>query len=445
MTTDPTKRRLITLEQGISTLLSYMFSGTLGPTEGKGVSYSVLSESENYFSFIAALEDKEKTAKPIHRYHVTIDRISGNVQPPQLISLSTIDLADVIVKATGHHLATSTRFTDGALSISYKVSVQEDPDIEYVVQLRHHGDVTSMNAVMQLVSSTVDVKLLPVPAVYPVKGKKQREVHPGMGIQIARFIPGIMGHASYPSMNHQEKLVLVMNLARAFNALWQIAPPAEGLIGELKAHNTGRQIELSVGPDRYHSLGGPFSSVAAYLRASIRAALSAFQKQQGIEEYKSRYLQRVTEFVEAGMLSIPAVVEQIPIVVVHEDMGLHNVIVSAADPTHIVAIIDWEFCSVTPYASLFPVIEKLFRKPAANGFGAEYPYADELRNAFWGTIPDWEQWNKNEATMAFLEWFRFAKFMKAEWRPDSLEGEEKEAYWAENVKVVEDFLAKYHS
>jgi hypothetical protein len=46
--------------------------------------------------------------------------------------------------------------------------------------------------------------------------------------------------------------------------------------------------------------------------------------------------------------------------------------------------------------------------------------------------------------MVFLEWFRFAKFMKAEWRTDSLEDKEKEAFWAENVKVVEGFLAKYH-
>ncbi|KAK7420722.1 hypothetical protein QQZ08_010257 [Neonectria magnoliae] len=59
----------------------------------------------------------------------------------------------------------------------------------------------------------------------------------------------------------------------------------------------------------------------------------------------------------------------------------------------------------------------LFRKPALNGFGPEYDRADELREAFWGTIPDWKQWNQSEATQAFLEWFRFGLFMKPEWRP----------------------------
>jgi hypothetical protein len=78
----------VSLEQGISILFSYMFSGAVGPTTEKGVSYSFLSETESCFSFIAALEDEEKTGEPIHRYHIIIDRMSGKVRPPQLISLS---------------------------------------------------------------------------------------------------------------------------------------------------------------------------------------------------------------------------------------------------------------------------------------------------------------------------------------------------------------------
>jgi len=63
----------------------------------------------------------------------------------------------------------------------------------------------------------------------------------------------------------------------------------------------------------------------------------------------------------------------------------------------------------------------LFREPASNRFGAEYAHAGELRDAFWSAIPEWKKWNENEATKVFLEWFRFALFMKAEWRPDSLD------------------------
>ena len=54
-------------------------------------------------------------------------------------------------------------------------------------------------------------------------------------------------------------------------------------------------------------------------------------------------------------------------------------------------------------------------------------------------------WNRSEVTRVFLEWFRFGLFMKAEWRPDGLSGEEKEGYWKENVRLVEGLLEKYGS
>jgi aminoglycoside phosphotransferase (APT) family kinase protein len=129
----------------------------------------------------------------------------------------------------------------------------------------------------------------------------------------------------------------------------------------------------------------------------------------------------------------------------HSDLGLHNIILSPTIPTDINAVIDWEFAASAPYASLHRMIEMLFRKPAFNGFGTEYEHADELRNAFWNAIPDWKKWNESEATHVFLEWFRFGMFMKAEWRPDSLDEKEKEEYWSENVRVVEGILRNYGS
>ena len=156
------KQPRIALEDAISILLKLMFSGALGSVVGKGVGYSLIEENEDSFIFIAGLEDME-TEQPIHRYRVVIDRESGKVDPPELVSLSTPDLADVILRATGQHVAESKRFTDGALSISYKVSVQEDPAVQYVLQLRHHGNVDSMNTIMQLVSSKIDRRILPLP------------------------------------------------------------------------------------------------------------------------------------------------------------------------------------------------------------------------------------------------------------------------------------------
>jgi aminoglycoside phosphotransferase (APT) family kinase protein len=74
--------------------------------------------------------------------------------------------------------------------------------------------------------------------------------------------------------------------------------------------------------------------------------------------------------VESGIHNIPAVVEDIPVVAVHSDMGPHSVILSPSRPTDIMAIIDWEFAASAPYASLYRVMEMLFRESASNGFGA---------------------------------------------------------------------------
>ena len=171
-----------------------------------------------------------------------------------------------------------------------------------------------------------------------------------------------------------------------------------------------------------------------YLGAYIRSSLDALKKQQGIEEYKAQFFDRIEAFIGTCLdTAIPSIVENIPVVAAHADMGPHNVVVSEQMPTDIRAIIDWEFMSSTPYASQHRIIEMLFRKRASNGFGAEYEAAAELRAAFWGAIPYWERWNQSEATRVFLEWFRFGLFMKPEWRPSDLTTEGKDDFWQENT------------
>jgi len=109
--------------------------------------------------------------------------------------------------------------------------------------------------------------------------------------------------------------------------------------------------------------------------------------------------------VEGGMQNIPTIVEDLPIVAMHSDMGLRNTILSPTNRTDINAVIDWGFTASAPYASLHKMIEMLFRKPAMNGFGTEYEHADELRDAFWNAIPDWKKRNGSEATRVFWSGF----------------------------------------
>ncbi|KAL9609306.1 MAG: hypothetical protein Q9167_005910 [Letrouitia subvulpina] len=431
---------LMTQDEAVSTLLAYMFSGAIGSSEGKGVGYALVEATSTNFAWWASLEDFDGPAMPIDRYRITIDRRSKKLSPPKPITLSQTELTEAVLAATGQHLASSTRFTDGMLSISYKVMVQESQDIAYVVQLRHHGDVASMNHIMALVSATIDPYILPVPPVYPIPGEKKRQDIEGVGRQITQFIQGDIAYSTYPRLSHKERLVFVQKIALAFQACWRIQLPEAHLIGELIWDKVDG---LSIGPDRHHSLGGPFRSIRGYLRAYIKSSLLALEKQQGIEEFKERYLDRIRKFVDSRLCDIPAIVEDVPIVAVHADMGLHNIIVSNQTPTEIRAIIDWEFVASAPYASMYRIIEMLFRKPAENGFGPEFDYADELREAFWSAIPEWKLLNQSKATKVFLEWFKFGLYMKPEHRPRDLPEDEVQDFWQENVRVVENILNKY--
>ncbi|KAF2462524.1 uncharacterized protein BDR25DRAFT_198328, partial [Lindgomyces ingoldianus] len=219
-----------------------IFSGAIGSPKGKGVGYALIKATPTSFSWSAALEDIEEPATPILRYLVKIDRRSKEISPPEPIVLSETELAEAILAATGQHLASSTRFTDGALSISYKVAVQESQDVTYVVQLRHHGRVASMDALMTLISRTTDSHSLPVPPVYPIPGEMERQEATGMGRQITRLIPGVMASSVYPRLSHENKLIFVRNMALAFQACWTVQLPEHHLIGELTADGIGGRV-----------------------------------------------------------------------------------------------------------------------------------------------------------------------------------------------------------
>jgi len=63
-------RRLLTVEDRNSVLLKFMFSGAVGPAKGKSVEYSLLSETEDCFYYIAALTDEtnEEDGVPVDRF-----------------------------------------------------------------------------------------------------------------------------------------------------------------------------------------------------------------------------------------------------------------------------------------------------------------------------------------------------------------------------------------
>lgn len=169
-----------------------------------------------------------------------------------------------------------------------------------------------MDSLVASISGIIDPQILPVPPVYPIPGEMKRQAATGIGRQITRLIPCVLASSVYPRLSHEERLIFVRKMALAFQACWRIQLPEDHLIDELIAATIDGRVVLKIGPDRHYGLGGPFPSVREYLRAYIRSSLVALEKQQGIEEYKERFLGRVRDFVDSRMHNIPAIVEDIP-------------------------------------------------------------------------------------------------------------------------------------
>jgi len=439
---------LMSYEGAAALTVKYLYSGVLGDPKGKDVGYSFIEETEDSFSFvfIAGLEDDTQQT-PVDRYRIVVDRRYGIIEKPELISLSDLELARAILIATGLQMAEATRFPDGAMSVSYKISIKNDPDTLFMLQIRHIGDMHSICETIRMISSITDPSVLPIPAAYPLDQKWVDRYFPGKKLQITKFIPGgVMAYLAYPEMSHEQRLRFVRNFARAFDSLWNIELPNDTMIGGITATRQGDVTKLSVGSNRQHDIDGPQASVSDFLRAYIRQRVEALDKvpsEEGLDVFKAKYLQPLKSFVESGMPNIPSIVEQVPVVLAHSDMGIHNVIVSAKDPTEIRAIIDWEFVATYPFVWLEHLFENLFRPSSVNGKGPEYPGAAELRKAFWQSMPKWNALKDSEAAQVFREWYRFGMLLKPEPWIEDLSEDGKKSHLAENIKVVEQVLAKW--
>lgn len=429
--------------QAGNAILKYVFGGALGTSKGKGVHYALMRTTDTTFTYSTGLEPYEDTPDPIDRYQIEIDRRTGELSAPMKIVITDEEMRVAILAATGDTVASSSRFTDGSFSISYKVDVVDKPDTAYIVQMRFLGNVVSMDALMKFVHANNRPGVVPMPSVYSIPGEAEHQKMTGFGRQITQFVPGVMADSVYPKMPHCDKLEFVRKMALAWQGCWDLPLPSPPQIGELIATDNNGTISLTVGPDRHYSLGGPFTSVREWLKGRLLHEVDSLRRAEGIDDYKNEYMASIQSFMDTRLDQIPETVEDCPIVAMHIDMGLHNVIVSEEDHKQINAIIDWELCASAPFVAADDCMEMLFRQGAPNGFGAEYAKADELRSTFWDTIPKWKAHWDSQGTKDFMEWFRFGQFLQAHYANNKLSKAEKMEFWAENVRVVEGVLKKY--
>ncbi|KAL8878194.1 MAG: hypothetical protein Q9198_003948 [Flavoplaca austrocitrina] len=121
--------------------------------------------------------------------------------------------------------------------------------------------------------------------------------------------------------------------------------------------------------------------------------MTALDERQGLREYKKPFQDRIQALVDQHLDDIPLVVEDIPVVAMHTDMGLHNIIVSSETSTESRAS---SIClpSFNDREAIPPSADDLF--------GPELDRADELPNAFSEEILYWKQQNESTASKLLL-------------------------------------------
>ncbi|KAK3898404.1 hypothetical protein C8A05DRAFT_47272 [Staphylotrichum tortipilum] len=308
------------------------------------------------------------------------------------------------------------RLGNGAYGTTYEVTVEEPDKPQLIVQLRFHGNVASMNALQEYIRAWAP-RGLPVPRSFPALSWGDRG--DGLQLQVTEFVPGTMADDLFKRVSIEDRALIVRQMARAFAALWELpVVRADAAIGD------------AVGPETQDGVGGPFNSVSSFLRAWILHRLAKLDAQNGIDEYKALLLPSIRSFVQDKLDSrLAQAVDKVPVVLMHSDLGLHNVLLSKSPPSP----------RASPFLCAVPrLVEPMLRQ------GSDGEETNRLREVFGNEIPLWKHEAERPESQAFLEWFEFGLCLKANaYMKFDESPEERMAFWRQNILVVERFLGRW--
>ena len=126
-------------------------------------------------------------------------------------------------------------------------------------------------------------------------------------------------------------------------------------------------------------------------------------------------LPSIRSFVQVKLDSrLPRGLDKVPVVLMHADLGLHNVLVSESPPFEIAAVIDWEFVSCLPFLCAVPrLVEPMLQGGSGDEERVPPEEVQSLRGAFWNEIPAWNDIMVSPEGQIFLEWYEFGLYIKA--------------------------------
>ncbi|KAK4099724.1 hypothetical protein N658DRAFT_397771, partial [Parathielavia hyrcaniae] len=380
---------------------------------------------------------------------IRLSKATGNVLGTKPVSIEPDELKRLLLDNKLGTLETCQRLGNGAYGTTYKMAVEEPDRPQLIVQLRFRGDVASMNALQDYIRARAPPEL-PVPRTFPAAVFDRSD---GLQLQVTEFVPGTTADGICKHLALEDRVPIVRQMARAFAALWGLPiSRVHGAIGDAVVFLPGQPgddgpMSITVGPETQDGVGGPFDSVSSFLRGWILHRLEKLEAQNGIDEYKAMLLPSIRSFVHGKLDSrLPRGVDKIPVVLMHADLGLHNVVASEHYPYHFAPVIDWEFVSCLPFLCAVPrLIEPMFLEGLGDEKGAlrVEEGIQSLREAFWDEMPAWKDIMASVEVQTFLEWYEFGLYMKANpCMKFDAPLEERMASCERNVSVVEGFLNK---
>ncbi|KAK3293904.1 uncharacterized protein B0H64DRAFT_462218 [Chaetomium fimeti] len=419
----------------------------IGPAKGKGIIVDFVTEDDDTAVYVAALvplptpEDHAINRHLIHLHMTTGDVTVLSVKP---VLIETDEMEQILLDNKLGTLKTYQRISNESSGTTYKVTVEEPDKPQLIVQLRFHGSVVSMNALQDYIRTKAPPGL-PVPRTFPTISTNRSN---GLQLQITEFIPSTMAEGVFKNLSIEDRVPIVRQMACAFAALWELPVLKENNdIGEAIASPPGQPnglLNITVGPEERVGIGGPFNSVSGFLKAWVLHRLEKLEDQDGIDEYQAMFLPSIRAFVHNKLDSrLPEGLDKIPVVLMHADLVLHNVLLSESPPFELAAVIDWESTLCLPFlCAVPPLIERMLQEGLEGEKEPVLIASQPLREAFWNEIPAWKELMTSPEGQAFLEWYEFGLYMVAEAVYMELDAspEERMASWERNISVVKRFL-----
>jgi hypothetical protein len=170
-------------------VLDFVRQGLIGPAKDKGIVANLVTENDHTAIYAVALvAPSAPEDAAMNRHLIRLHKTTGKVLSTKPVSIEPDEMKRILFDNKLGTLKAYERLNIGSYETTYSVTVEEVDKPKFIVQLRFHGNVSSMNALQEYIHARAP-NGLPVPRTFSVNSSDRDD---GLQLQITEFIPGPM-------------------------------------------------------------------------------------------------------------------------------------------------------------------------------------------------------------------------------------------------------------